>query len=277
MFDQVEQHFERCCGRASMTAAATVFAMLGDGIAAAFPSADAAVGPPSPRNAPWSRSASTVRMGLHTGEVERAGDDLRGRAVNRAARIMAVGHGGQILLSDVTATLVRSGPDPAGAGRPRPAPPPRPRGAGAALAGPPPALGRTFPAAPGPRRLRPQPPAPSAPSLVGRDASWTGVAASCGHRRVVTLTGVGGVGKTRLASTPRPSSSGRCPTSGSSALAASPDPDDVASAIAAAIGAAGSRRPAPAVQLARWPPARRCWSSTTASTSSTGARRSSTR
>ena len=43
-----------------------------------------------------------VRMGIHTGEVERVGDDYRGRPVNRAARIMGVGHGGQILVSDVT-------------------------------------------------------------------------------------------------------------------------------------------------------------------------------
>ena len=38
--------------------------------------------------------------GLHTGEAHLAGDDYGGFDVNRAARIAAVGHGGQIVLSD---------------------------------------------------------------------------------------------------------------------------------------------------------------------------------
>ena len=58
-------------------------------------------------------------MGVHTGEVERVGDDFRGRPVNRAARIVAAGHGGQILVSDVSAALARSGPSPVRAHRPR--------------------------------------------------------------------------------------------------------------------------------------------------------------
>ncbi len=48
-----------------------------------------------------------VRMGLHSGEAELRANDYYGQALNRAARIMAVGHGGQILLSAVTAELVR--------------------------------------------------------------------------------------------------------------------------------------------------------------------------
>ena len=51
-------------------------------------------------------------MGIHTGEVRRIGQDYRGRTVNRAARIMAVSNAGQILLSDVSAALVRSAPSP---------------------------------------------------------------------------------------------------------------------------------------------------------------------
>jgi class 3 adenylate cyclase len=47
-----------------------------------------------------------VRMGLHTGvAVERDGDYF-GPTVNRAARIMAAGHGGQVLLSATTRRLV---------------------------------------------------------------------------------------------------------------------------------------------------------------------------
>jgi predicted ATPase/class 3 adenylate cyclase len=48
-----------------------------------------------------------VRMGLHTGEAEIRAGDYHGQALNRAARIMAAGHGGQVLLSSVTAELAR--------------------------------------------------------------------------------------------------------------------------------------------------------------------------
>ena len=45
-------------------------------------------------------------MGLHTGEAHHSGDDYGGFDVNRAARVAAVGHGGQVVLSETTATLV---------------------------------------------------------------------------------------------------------------------------------------------------------------------------
>jgi predicted ATPase/class 3 adenylate cyclase len=48
-----------------------------------------------------------VRMGLHTGEAERRAGDYHGQALNRAARIMSAGRGGQVLLSSVTAELAR--------------------------------------------------------------------------------------------------------------------------------------------------------------------------
>lgn len=48
-----------------------------------------------------------VRMGLHTGEAEWRAGDYYGPAVNRAARLMSAAHGGQILLSGTTAELVR--------------------------------------------------------------------------------------------------------------------------------------------------------------------------
>jgi class 3 adenylate cyclase/DNA-binding CsgD family transcriptional regulator len=54
-----------------------------------------------------------VRMGLHTGEASVGTDGYVGLAVHQAARIGDAGHGGQVLLSSTTATLVRSelGPD----------------------------------------------------------------------------------------------------------------------------------------------------------------------
>ena len=50
-----------------------------------------------------------VRMGLHTGEPELIGDAYIGIDVNRAARICAAGHGGQILVSRTTRDLVSTG------------------------------------------------------------------------------------------------------------------------------------------------------------------------
>ncbi len=47
-----------------------------------------------------------VRMGVHVGDGSGDGLDYHGPAVNRAARVMAAGHGGQILLSAPTAALV---------------------------------------------------------------------------------------------------------------------------------------------------------------------------
>jgi predicted ATPase/class 3 adenylate cyclase len=49
-----------------------------------------------------------IRIGLHTGEASLAGADYVGLDVHRAARIAAAGHGGQVLLSDTTRTLVES-------------------------------------------------------------------------------------------------------------------------------------------------------------------------
>jgi predicted ATPase/class 3 adenylate cyclase len=46
-----------------------------------------------------------VRMGLHAGEAQPRAGDFYGPPVNRAARIMAAGHGGQVLLSAVIAEL----------------------------------------------------------------------------------------------------------------------------------------------------------------------------
>ena len=47
-----------------------------------------------------------VRMGLATGEAELRDSDYFGTVLNRAARVMAAGHGGQLLLADSTAGLL---------------------------------------------------------------------------------------------------------------------------------------------------------------------------
>src|SRR6516165_736224 len=80
-----------------------LFKHTGDGVCAAFASprsaVDAAVAAQRALELP-------VRMGLATGEAELREGDYFGVALNRAARVMAAGHGEQILLADSTAGLV---------------------------------------------------------------------------------------------------------------------------------------------------------------------------
>ena len=47
-----------------------------------------------------------VRSGLHTGEIELAGDDIRGIAVHMGARISALAGAGEILVSSTVKDLV---------------------------------------------------------------------------------------------------------------------------------------------------------------------------
>jgi predicted ATPase/class 3 adenylate cyclase len=83
----------------------------GDGIFAVFTDAGAAVGAAVAAQRligdhPWPPEAPIrVRMALHTGEAHRAGDDYGGFEVNRVARIAGAGHGGQIVLSEATRAL----------------------------------------------------------------------------------------------------------------------------------------------------------------------------
>jgi class 3 adenylate cyclase len=80
-----------------------VFKHTGDGVCAAFASpkcaVDAAVDAQRALELP-------VRMGIATGEAELREADYFGAVLNRAARVMAAGHGGQILLVEPTASLV---------------------------------------------------------------------------------------------------------------------------------------------------------------------------
>jgi predicted ATPase/class 3 adenylate cyclase len=58
----------------------------------------------------WSENGMKikVRMGLHTGESEERAGDFYGTTVNRAARVMDIAHGGQILLSELTASMTKN-------------------------------------------------------------------------------------------------------------------------------------------------------------------------
>src|SRR5437899_8542308 len=84
-----------------------VFSTGGDGFAAAFSRAHDAIDAAVKAQASLAdHLLIRVRMGVHTGEVQERDGDYFGPAVNRAARIMAVGHGGQILASAATRGLI---------------------------------------------------------------------------------------------------------------------------------------------------------------------------
>jgi predicted ATPase len=133
-------------------------------------------------------------MGIATGEAELRDDDYFGTVLNRAARVMAAGHGGQILVAESTAVLL-TGVDLVDLGPRRLRDVPNPITVFQLQAT---GLRTDFPALRGvdsnPGNLR-----PATTSLIGRNTEISDVQAALRSHRLVTLTGVGGVGKTRLA------------------------------------------------------------------------------
>lgn len=167
-----------------------LFKHTGDGVIAAFASAQEAV--LAAMHAQLQLDLP-VRMGLATGQAEAEGNDYFGPPLNRAARVMAAGHGGQILVASSTADLVE-GIELIDLGSRRL------RDLSEALQiyqvsaeG----LDSEFPPLKTVDTVPGNLPAPPT-SFVGRDAQVSELAALVGQRRLVTLTGVGGVGKTRL-------------------------------------------------------------------------------
>src|SRR6476660_4498075 len=124
-----------------------------------------------------------------------AREDYFGTVLNRAARVMAAGHGGQILVADSTAGLL-SGIDLIDLGPRRLRDVPTPVGVFQVRA---PGLATDFPPLraldTSPGNLR-----PAATSFIGRESEVEEVKTTVRALRLVTLTGVGGVAKTRLAS-----------------------------------------------------------------------------
>ena len=139
-----------------------------------------------------------VRMGLHTGEAEIRAGDYHGQALNRAARIMSAGHGGQVLLSSITADLAREQlPDDVSMldlGEHRLKDLTRPEHLFQLLATD---LFKGFPALKSlnalPNNLPPQ-----LTSFIGRDREMQEVKKLLASARLLTLIGPGGTGKTRL-------------------------------------------------------------------------------
>ncbi len=150
---------------------------------------------------PWPEGEHVrVRMGVHTGEAAKTATGLVGLDVHRAARVAAVAYGGQVLLSETAAALVRDSIPPGAAlrdlgvhrlkdlGRPEQI---FQLEAAALQAEFPPLRSLGNPALPNnlPAQLA---------TFIGRVTELAEVRALVGSSRLVTLTGAGGSGKTRL-------------------------------------------------------------------------------
>ncbi len=181
-----------------------VFKTVGDAFCAAFHTAPAALAAACDAQRavaaePWPEATTIrVRMALHTGSAQVRDDDYFGQPLNRVARLLSSGHGGQILLSLATQELVRDSlPDGVAlrdmgdrrlkdlirservyqvlaAGLPADFPPLKTLDARA----------NNLPI--------------QATSFVGREREIVDVKALLQRARLVTLTGAGGAGKTRL-------------------------------------------------------------------------------
>jgi predicted ATPase/class 3 adenylate cyclase len=191
--------------RAISEGGGSVVSTEGDSFFAVFPDAGRAVSAAVQAQrelaaAPWPAGVRLrVRMGLHTGAGILGGDNYLGLDVNRAARIAAAAHGEQILLSDATHSLVE-----------RCLPPEtRLRGLGqyrfknlteperlyqVVIDG----LEQDFPP---PRTLnaRPNNLPVQLTNFIGRRREVARLRELLGVNRLLTLTGTGGTGKTRLA------------------------------------------------------------------------------
>ena len=170
------------------------FATAGDSFAAAFSRASSAVGAAIDMQSrlgetDWPGPQLRVRIGLHIGEAEERDGDYFGAPVNTAARVEAAGHGGQIILTELVRSAVgvevvdlglhhlRGVPEPLRLFQigDTPFPPLRVTDA----------LATNLPARP--------------TRLLGREHDIAMARQSLRASRLVTIAGIGGSGKTRLA------------------------------------------------------------------------------
>jgi len=237
-----------------------VFKTVGDAFCAAFATAPAAVEAAliaqrelGAQTWPTSRPIA-VRMGLHTGVCEERDGDYFGPVVNRAARLEAVAHGGQVLVSGATAELL-SGALPGDTGL---------RDLGAHRLKD---LGRAEQVfqleAPHLPSSFPQLASLDNPELpnnlpillsafVGREAELSRVRELVSSSRLVTLTGAGGSGKTRLALQAAAEQIGRAPDGvWLVELAPLTDGEQIPAAVAAALAIQDQTGPVQAEALIR--------------------------
>lgn len=190
----LERHDE-IIRRAITSRGGHVFGWAGDHFRGAFEDPKAAVGAAMAAQRELAETdwgdgpALRVRMGLHRGRATQRDDDYFGPVPNTAARLEAAAAGGQILLSDAVATVVDVETLQLGLHRLRDVPDPVDIAQVGLTAFPP--LRVTDPSL---STL----PLPGSP-LVGRDEEVGRVRTLLEHSPMVTLTGTGGCGKTRLA------------------------------------------------------------------------------
>ena len=204
MHDALARHDE-IVREAIESHAGQVVKTTGDGFHAAFATArdalDAAlVAQLALTVEPWASTGPLrARMGVHTGEAQHREGDYYGTALNRAARIMSAGHGDQVVVSRATEELVGDalpgGCELIDLGEHRLRDLGRPEAlfqlAHADLRRDFAPL-RALDAFPGNLPLQ-------VSSFIGREEDVFRVVGALDEARIVTLTGVGGVGKTRLA------------------------------------------------------------------------------
>lgn len=142
--------------------------------------------------------ALAVRMGIHTGTAEFRDGDYFGGTLNRVARIEAAAHGQQILISQITCDLLRdedlTGIEYKSLGDHRLRNLERPEHLYQVMAD---GLPKDFPA-PKSMEVLPNNLPIQATSFIGRDKEMAEVAERLQRTRLLTLTGTGGTGKTRL-------------------------------------------------------------------------------
>ncbi|MGH3003012.1 MAG: ATP-binding protein [Gaiellaceae bacterium] len=160
----------------------------GDSFFVAFERARDAVAAAAEAQAALEPGPVRVRMGIHTGEPLLTSAGYAGMDVHRAARIAAAGHGGQVLLSQSTSDLI-DGFEIVDLGEHRLKDLTKPERLYQLGHG-------TFP--PVKSLNRSNLPIAANP-LVGRTADQLELAALIRRSRLVTITGAGGIGKTRLA------------------------------------------------------------------------------
>ena len=185
-------------------AGGTVVKTTGDGLLAAFDRPEAALAAAAAAQRrldaqAWpATGALRVRMAIHSGSAEVRDGDFFGPALNRVARLMAIGHGGQVLVSSTTSALAADALPPDSElldlGEHQLRDHPRPERVHQLAA---PGLRRDFPplrtVSEHPTNLRPQ-----VTSFVGRGRELAALGRLLATSRLVTLVGVGGTGKTRL-------------------------------------------------------------------------------
>ena len=189
--------------RAVEDAGGSVFKTVGDSFYAAFPSAGSAVEAALAAQRTfgaeaWEGVEIRVRMAVHAGAVESRDGDYFGRPLNRLARILGLAQGGQVLLSEVARAFATENPPARTSFRDLGTHSLRGLESGERLSQlVHPDLRSDFPATISgsgignlPRQLT---------RFVGRESEVTEIQSLLADARLVTLTGSGGTGKTRLA------------------------------------------------------------------------------